>query len=188
MTRAVIVRRIDRGEKPRPQFARRQRRQLRVASAERVERAGLDQALERPFVDQPQIEILAERVDRADPALLAAHGQQRFDRALADVLDRGEPEPDAALGLDGERQLTLVDVGRQHRNAAIAALAEVERQLVGVLRLDRQQRRREMPRVVRLQVRGLVREERVGRRVRLVEAVAGEVLHQLEDVGRPSSR
>ena len=81
-----------------------------------------------------------------------------------------------------EPQLALVDVRRQHRDAAVAALAEVQRELVGVLRLDRQQRRREVPRVVRLQVRRLIREERVRRRVRLVEAVPGEVLHQVEDV------
>ena len=68
-------------------------------------------------------------------------------------------------------------------DAALAALGDVDRQLVGVLRFDRQQRRGEVPRVVRLEVRRLIREERVGRRVRLVEAVAGEVLHQLEDLG-----
>ena len=51
-----------------------------------------------------------------------------------------------------------------------------------VLGFDGEQRRREVPRVVGLQVGGLVREVGIGRRVRLVEAVAGEVFHQLEDV------
>ena len=91
-------------------------------------------------------------------------------------------------GVTVNRQLALVDVRRQHRDAAFAALAEVERELVGVLRFDRQQRRGEVPRVVRLQIGRLVGEQRVRRRVRLREPVAGEVLHQVEDLRRPSSR
>ena len=84
------------------------------------------------------------------------------DRVLADVLHRGEAEAHA-LRRHREPQLALVDVGRQHRDAAVAALAEVQRQLVGVLRLDGQQRRGEVPRVVRLQVRRLVGQVRVRR-------------------------
>ena len=40
-----------------------------------------------------------------------------------------------------------------------------------------------MARVVGLEIGGLIREQRVGRRVRLREAVAGEVLDVLEDLG-----
>src|SRR5687768_6789419 len=98
-------------------------------------------------------------MNRADAALLAAHRQERLDRTVPDVLDGREPEPDAAPRFDRERQLTLVDVRREDRYPALAALPEVERQLVGVLRFDRQEGAREMPRVVRLQVRRLISEE-----------------------------
>ena len=70
MPRAVLARRVDRRHQPRPQRRRRQRRRAPVSARERIERAGLDQALEHALVDQPQIEILAERVQRRDPALL----------------------------------------------------------------------------------------------------------------------
>ena len=46
---------------------------------------------------------------------------------------------------------------------------------------ERQHRGHELGRIVRLQPRGLVRDQRVRGRVRLVEAVAGELLHQVED-------
>ena len=90
------------------------------AGRERIERAGLDQALEHALVEQPQVEILAERVQRRDASLLRAHLEQRLDRALADVLDRGQAEAHAFV-FDREAQLALVDVRRQHRNAALAA-------------------------------------------------------------------
>ena len=41
-----------------------------------------------------------------------------------------------------------------------------------------------MPREIRLEVRRLIRQECVCRRVRLVETIACEMLHQLEDVRR----
>ena len=72
--------------------------------------------------------------------------------------------------------------GGQDGHAEVATLAEVLRQLVGVLGLDGQQRRHEVARVVGLEVAGLVREQRVRGRVRLVEAVAGEVRQQVEDL------
>ena len=110
-----------------------------------------------------------------------AHVDDAVDRAFAEALDRGQAEAHA-LRHHREVELALVDVGRQHRDAALARFADVDRQLVGVGRFDRQQRGGEVPRVVRLQVRRLVGEKRVGGRVRLVEAVAGEELHQLEDL------
>ncbi len=127
--------------------------------------------------------MLAQRVERIDAAELLAHVEHRQDRAFADVLDRAQAEADA-LVLDGEGELAGVDVGRQDRHAEIAALAEIHRQLVGVGRFDGQQRRHEVPREVRLEIAGLVGDPGVGRRVRLVEAVSGEELHQVEDLGR----
>ena len=157
----MLARRIDRRHQPRPQIARSHRRVRR----DRIECAGLHQALEHTLVHEPQIELFAERRQRANAALLFSHGQQGLDRAFADVLDGSQAEPDAPLWLHGEAQLALVDIRRQHRDAAVAALAEVQRELVGILRLDRQQRRGEMPRIVRLEVRRLIREKRVRRRV-----------------------
>ncbi len=153
-----------------------------LLAGERIERAGLDQAFEHPLVHQAKIGLLAERVQRVDAAELLAHGENRLDGAFADVLHGAQPEAHAVLR-DRERQLAAVDVGLQDGNAELAALAEVHRELVGVRRFDGQQRRHEVPRKVGLQVRGLVGHPRVGRRVRLVEAVPGEELHQVENLG-----
>ena len=71
--------------------------------------------------------------------------------------------------------------GRQDRHAEIAALAQIHGELVGVGSLDRQQGRHEVPRIGGLEIRRLIGDPGVGRRMRLRKAVAGEVLHQLED-------
>jgi len=62
------------------------------------------------------------------------------------------------------------------------ALIDQRHDLVGVIHVGRQYRGHESRRIVRLQESGLVGEQRVGRRVRFVEAVTGEFLHEVEDV------
>ena len=86
---------------------------------ERVERAGLHQALQHALVDQPQIELIAQHVQRRDRPLRRAHAEDRRDRALAHVLDGRQAEAHA-FRRHGERELAPVDVGRQHGNAAVA--------------------------------------------------------------------
>ena len=51
-------------------------------------------------------------------------------------------------------------------------------QLVGVRHVERHRRGEELDRIVRLQVGGLVGDQRIGRGVALVEAVVGELRHQ----------
>ena len=48
----------------------------------------------------------------------------------------------------------------------------------------RQQRGHELDRIVRLEPRRVIGQQRVRRGVRLVEAVAGELLHQVEELAR----
>ena len=85
------------------------------------------------------------------------------------------------VGDDGEVLVALVDVGAQHGDPLPARLGDELDDGVGVVRVARQQRREELDRVVVLQVRGLVRQHPVRRRVAAVEAVARELLHQIED-------
>ena len=177
---AVLERPVDGGEQPRARAAR----LASAAARERVERARLDQALEHPLVHQPQIDVLAQREERSIAASSRAARRGSTGSAPSPTLFTAPRPKRTPSGSTMNGQLARVDVGRQDRDAELAALAEVHRQLVGVLRLDREQRRHEVPRVVRLEIRRLVREQRVGRRVRLVEAVAGEELHQVEDLGR----
>ena len=74
--------RLDRGE------------QLRARAVERIHGAGLDQALDHAPVDGAQIDVLAELVERPERAALAARPWIAFDRGLAQVLDRAQPEAD----------------------------------------------------------------------------------------------
>ena len=176
---------VDRREQPGADHVQRRGCTL-LRGDQRIAGAGLHQRFEHALVGEAQVELFAQRMQRRNPCRPAACALR------GSTLIAPSPSPLIAVSpkrtpfplLHREVQLALVDVGRQHRDAAIAALGEVHRELVGVLRFDRQQRRGEVPRIVRLEIRGLIREERVGRRVRLVEAVPGEVLHQLEDLGR----
>ena len=79
---------------------------------ERVERPDLGQRLEDLAVAQPQVDPRAEVGQRAERAALVARRDDRLDRALADVLDRQQPEPDR-VALDRELEVAAVDVRRQ---------------------------------------------------------------------------
>src|SRR6476659_2964100 len=118
------------------------------------------------------------------PAKLCPRRENGIDCTLAETFDRRQAKPYAPASLDGEVELTLVDIRRQHRDAAFACFGEIHRQLVGVLRLDGEQRRRKMPRVIRFEVRGLVRQEGICGRVRFVEPVPRKELDQLEPLER----
>ena len=72
--------------------------------AERVERADLGQRLEHALVAEPEVDPPAEVGEGAEVAALGAGRDDRFDRALADVLDGEQPEPDR-VALDGELEI-----------------------------------------------------------------------------------
>jgi hypothetical protein len=177
---SVVQDPVQTGQEPRPpgQIA------LLSLRRERIERAGLDQAFEHLLVHEPEVDVLGQREERVDPAAQRLAGlENRPNRPFPRALDRAQAETHA-LRLDDEREFAGVDVRRQHRHAELAGLGQVQRDLVGILRLDREQRGHEMAWIVGLEVGRLVREERVGRRVRLREAVAGEVGDVLEDLRR----
>ena len=96
---------------------------------ERVERADLDERLEHLAVGQPQVDPRAEVGQRPELAALVAGRDDRLDGALADVLDRQQPEPDG-VALDRELELAAVDVRRQDLDAHPAALGDGGRDLL----------------------------------------------------------
>ena len=161
--------------------------QVRAGQPERVERAGLDQALDHAPVDQAQVDAHAEVLQRRERAVLGARLEDRLHRGLADVLDGGQAEPDRVAG-HAEAHLRGVDVGRLHADAHRPAFLDVLHDLVGVAHFRRQQGRHELDRVVGLEVGGLIRDEPVGRGVRVVhgDAVGDEVgrARDLDVVGR----
>ena len=101
--------------------------------------------------------------------------------ACARALHAAEAVADA-LAVDGlEAVVRRVDVGRQEREALRERVVAEDAHLVGVVHHERQVRRHERGRMVRLEIRRLIRHERIRRRMRLVEAVARELLHQVEE-------
>ena len=105
---------------------------------------------------------------------------------MPDVLDREQPEPDR-LALDGELDVALVDVGWEDLDAHPAALGDGRGDLLLVRPEGGQDGGHVLDRVVRLQVRGLIGDQPVARRVGLVEAVPLERLeggeHRIDDPG-----
>ena len=97
------------------------------------------------------------------------------------VFDCAESEADG-LTVRGKVLVRLVDVWWKDLNAHVAAFVHVLDDFRGVAGFRREQRGHELSRVVGFQIRGDVREIRIRRRVRLVEAIARELLHQVEDL------
>src|SRR6185436_2113015 len=127
--RAVLTGAVDGGK---------QSRTCSTSTRQRVTRAGLHERLEDALVGDAEIEDLAQCVERGDtPFELHARVDEGVNGRLAEALERREPEPDAFAFLNGEMQLAFVDIRRQHGDATIAALGQIHRELVGVLRFDR---------------------------------------------------
>ena len=66
----------------------------RAGVPERVERAGLDQRLDRLLVADHRVDLAQEVVEVGERALLPAGPHDRLDDVVADVADRGQAEPD----------------------------------------------------------------------------------------------
>jgi hypothetical protein len=87
-----------------------QRGQQGRGGAEGGHRVRLDKGFHDALVHRPQVDALAEIVERAERTGLLAtipDGGDRLDGPLADVLDGGESEADplrraGGIGLDGE--------------------------------------------------------------------------------------
>ena len=137
------------------------------------------QRLEHLPVRQAQVDPRAEVDEGPERAAVLARRDDRLDRALPDVLDREQPEPDR-VALDGELEVAGVDVRREDRDAEPAALGDGGRDLLLVRAERRQDAGHVLDGVVGLQVGRLVGDEAVAGRVGLVEAVPLEGLEGLE--------
>ena len=153
-----------------------------------------------PPVEAPGVEAAGEIDQVLEPAAAGALGDELGHRLSADALDRGEriadrraptlPSPASGGGwgggLDREGHFRAVDVRRQQQNAEPVELLAEDVELVGVAEVQGHQRGEELDRVVRLQIGRLIGDQRISGGMRLVETVAGEFRHLLEDlVGEP---
>ena len=138
----------------------------------------------------PPAEVV-QRDERAGLRSPIADGDDRVDRALADVLDRRQSEADrlrraGGIGLDREEGQRLLNVRRPHLDPQPAALGDDRGDLLGALAEAVEDGGHELDRIVRLEVGRLVGDQPVAGGVGLVEAVSGEGLelgeHLVDDV------
>ena len=100
---------------------------------------------------------------------------------MAYVLYRCQSEADR-FTVRRKVSIAHIDVGRLDSDAHLAAFVDILHHIVSAAGNRGQQRRHELHRILRLQVRRLIGEQRIRCRVRLVETVARELLHQVEDL------
>ena len=167
--------------------------------AETVERAALDQRLDRALVERLDLDPLDEIDERLEGTALVPGSENLLDDALTDVPDRRHSEDDAArggapllaslgvgatvpVGVGHRREVHFrpVDVGHLDVDAHEAALVEIHRCGLELALHRREQRRQVLDRMVRLQVGDLVRHIAVAVRVRLVKGVVGELSDDVE--------
>ena len=152
---------------------------------EPVERTGACQRLDHPSVDQPLVDARTEVEHVAERAGLRARGRDRIDRRLTGALDRAQPEADGLPVDRHEAVLAAVHVGRQHGEPVVLRVLAQGTHLVGIVHHRGEVGCEERGRVVHLEPCGLVGHQRIGGCMRLVEPVAGELLHQVEHLVRP---
>ena len=103
-----------------------------------------------------------------------------------DPLDRPQAKVDLALAGHPEVDMPLVDIRRQHLDAHPPAVVDMfDEKLValGAVHLRGEHGGHVLGRIMGLEVSGLISDQGIGRAVRLVEAIAAEILDQVEDLG-----
>ena len=75
-----------------------------------------------------------------------------------------------------------MDIGRQKADAEPLELQAEDIELVGVAEVECHQRGEKLDRIVGLQISRLIGDERIGGGMRLVEAIAGEFRHLVENL------
>ena len=160
------------------------REQPRAVRLQRIEGAGADQVLELHPVELPRIDAGGEIREIGERRVAARLGQ-RLHGGEADLLHRGQRIADRQLAIvrafHREVGARAVDVGRQDADARARRLLAQRGQPVGVAERQAHAGGDEHRGVVRLHPRGLIGEQSVRRRMAFVEAIVGELRHQIED-------
>ncbi|MNM42531.1 hypothetical protein D3C81_533730 [compost metagenome] len=149
--------------------------------AQLIQGTAVDHRFQRAPVELGRTDAGAEIEQIGVVAAAQAFVHHRFAGALADALDRAQAVLDGVRRGRFKHEGGLVHLRRQHGQAEVAHLVQEADHLFGVVHVRRQRRGHELGRVMALEPGRLVTDQGVGGSVRLVEAVAGELLHQVED-------
>ena len=154
---------------------------------EAIEGAGGGEAFELTTVHRPRWRPAEHVVEAGERPVRLTLGDELLHRLLADVADAGERIAHciALVGLlDGELGLRMVDVRAFDGDATPAHVVDEDRELFRLVHVEAHRGGVELVRVMRLEPGGVVRQQRIGGGVRLVEAVAGELVDQVEQLVR----
>ena len=165
----------------RPQRNTNRSQQARTVSVNRIESTGAYQRLDDAPVDQPFVDAFAKIKEIAEGAVLGTRGNHGIDRRFAGALDRTET---ITQRLHINRHKTIfaaVDIGGQYLQLVGKAVFIEHLHLVGVIHGGRHVGRHEGGRMMRLEVGRVIGHQRISGGVRLVKAIAGELLHQVEE-------
>ena len=99
------------------------------------------------------------------------------------ILNSRQPKPDRIPRRRKIRRRNL-HIRRHHRNLHLPALADILHHVLRLRRLRSQQSRHKLHRIMRLQPRRVIRQQRIRRRVRLIKPIPRKLLHQIKQLPR----
>ena len=157
---------------------------------EGVERAGADEGFDGAFVHARAVDAAAKVEEAGKRPVFAARkafapafsgGDDGLDGLLAGALDGAQAVADELVADRLEAVAAPVDVGRLKGQALAQRVFMQRPQLVGVVHFHRHVGAEEFGAVVHFQPGGVIGQQRVGGGVAFVEAVAGELFHEVKD-------
>jgi hypothetical protein len=151
---------------------------------ERIESAGTNQGFDGAPVDQAFVGAPTEIEQILERTAGLAHLEDRVHRLFAGSLDGAETVANRAAVDRREAVFGGIHVRPEDAQAVGDGVVVNDLHRVGDVHVRRQRRRHEGGAMVCLQPGGVVGDDGVGGGVRLVEAVLGELLHQVEKLHR----
>ena len=160
--------------------------QARPVGCQAIQGAGTDHHLQHSSVELAQVTAPTQigEIPKWPVTLTLCH--QMLGAGLAQTLDATETIAHRLGPLGSKVKQGMVDMGAMDSELHGPGLGHHRGHVVHLMHFRRQIGGHEGGRAVGLEIGGLVGDQRVGRRMGLVEAVAGELFHQVEDLGGPS--
>ncbi len=152
-----------------------------------IKRACPHKVFKQPFIDRTAIDARCKIGQVPERTIGLALRHKAFHCRITNVAHGRQCITDFAhpiMIFDRKRHLRIIDAGRQDFDAKAFDLLLENRKFFGVVHIKRHQRGHEFDRIIRLEIRCLIRHQRIGRRVRFVKAIGCELGDLIKDVGR----
>ena len=158
----------------------------RTARLNRVERTAPAQAFNLPPVEQPCANPIRKIINRNKSAAIAAHSAQRFHRPLTHAFKRAKRIANGKLPFanwfDTEIGKAGVEARWQADDRHPPHIIGEDAKLVSIADIVTHRRGEEIGWIMRLEPRRLIGEQRIGRRVAFIEAIACKLVNQVKQL------